>query len=116
METWVRERCRPGSVQDFYGGVGMFIRHVRSVSMSCFCIFFGEKSRFIFKRPRFVDGHFGAVTLMNYKEKGQNRMLRFALFDIVVRADLLNQTVTFKYFVDCFQCVVKLFDRVSRHQ
>lgn len=43
-------------------------------------------------------------------------MLRFALFDIVVRADLLNQTVIFKYFVDCFQCVVELFDRVGRHQ
>ena len=51
----VRERCRPGSVRDLYGGVGMFIRHVRSVFMPCFCIFFKEKSRFIFKRPRFVN-------------------------------------------------------------
>ena len=55
METRVRERCRPGSVRDLYGGVGMFIRHVRSVFMPCFCIFFKEKSRFIFKRPRFVN-------------------------------------------------------------
>ena len=66
METRARERCRPGSVRDLYEGVGMFIRHVRSVSMPCFCIFFGEKSRFIFKRPRFVDGHFGAVALTFY--------------------------------------------------
>ena len=55
METRVRERCRPGSVRDLYGGVGMFIRHVRSVFMPCFCIFFGEKSRFSHKRPRFVN-------------------------------------------------------------
>ena len=53
---------------------------------------------------------------MNYKEKGQNRMFRFALFDIIVCTDLLTQAVTFKYFVDCFQCVVELFDRVSCHQ
>jgi|UPI0002D542E3 hypothetical protein len=33
----------------------MFIRHVRSVFMPCFCIFFGEKSRFSHKRPRFVN-------------------------------------------------------------
>ena len=38
-------------------------------------------------------------------------MFRFALFDIIVSTDLLNQAVTFKYFVDCFQCVVELFDR-----
>lgn len=53
---------------------------------------------------------------MNYKEKGQNRILRFALFDIVVRVDLLNQSVTFKYFVNGFQRMIELFNRVSRHQ
>ena len=53
---------------------------------------------------------------MNYKEKGQNRMFRFALFNIFTSADLLNQTVTFKYFVNGFQRIVELFDRVGRHQ
>ncbi len=53
---------------------------------------------------------------MNYKEKGQNRILRFALFDIVVRVDLLNQSVTFKYFVNGFQRMIELFNRVSGHQ
>ena len=63
METRVRERCRPGSVRDLYGGVGMFIRHVRSVFMPCFCIFSGEKGRFIFKRLRFVDGYYLNILL-----------------------------------------------------
>ena len=63
IETRVRERCRPGSVRDLYGGVGMFIRHVRSVFMPCFCIFFGEKSRFSHKRPRFVNGYSAYVNI-----------------------------------------------------
>ena len=63
METRVRERCRPGSVRDLYGGVGMFIRCVGCVFMPCFCIFSGEKGRFIFKRLRFVDSYYLNILL-----------------------------------------------------
>ena len=63
METRVRERCRPGSVRDLYGGVGMFICCVGCVFMPCFCIFSGEKGRFIFKRLRFVDGYYLNILL-----------------------------------------------------
>ena len=57
-ETWVWERCRPGSVQGLSVDAWMFIRHVGGTFMPCFCILCGEKGRFIFKWPRFVDGYF----------------------------------------------------------
>ena len=53
IRVW--ERCRPGYSWIPAGGVGMFICHVKDTFMPCFCIFFKEKSRFIFKRPRFVN-------------------------------------------------------------
>ena len=45
------------------GGVGMFICCVGCVFMPCFCIFSGEKGRFIFKRLRFVDGYYLNILL-----------------------------------------------------
>ena len=62
-EARVRERCRPGSERGLCGGVGMFIRCVGCVFMPCFCIFSGEKGRFIFKRLRFVDGYYLNILL-----------------------------------------------------
>ena len=62
-EARVWERCRPGSARGLCGGVGMFIRCVGCVFMPCFCIFSGEKGRFIFKRLRFVDGYYLNILL-----------------------------------------------------
>ena len=59
----VWERCRPGSARGLCGGVGMFICCVGCVFMPCFCIFSGEKGRFIFKRLRFVDGYYLNILL-----------------------------------------------------
>ena len=42
METRVRERCRPGSARDLYGGAEMFICRVGGTFIPCFCIFFAE--------------------------------------------------------------------------
>lgn len=54
---------RPGSARGLCGGVGMFICCVGCVFMPCFCIFSGEKGRFIFKRLRFVDGYYLNILL-----------------------------------------------------
>ena len=62
-EARVWERCRPGSARGLCGGVGMFICCVGCVFMPCFCIFSGEKGRFIFKRLRFVDGYYLNILL-----------------------------------------------------
>ena len=53
----------PGSARGLCGGVGMFICCVGCVFMPCFCIFSGEKGRFIFTRLRFVDGYYLNILL-----------------------------------------------------
>ena len=63
METRVRERCRPGSARSPDGSAEKFISHVGGTFMPCFCILFGEKGRFIFKRLRFVDGYYLNILL-----------------------------------------------------
>ena len=57
-EARVWERCRPGSARSPDGSAEKFNSHVGGTFMPCFCILFGEKGRFIFKWPRFVDGYF----------------------------------------------------------
>ena len=41
-QTRVRERCRPGSAWDLYGGAGMFICRVGGTFTPRFCIFFAD--------------------------------------------------------------------------
>ena len=45
------------------GSAEKFISHVGGTFMPCFCILFGEKGRFIFKRLRFVDGYYLNILL-----------------------------------------------------
>ena len=65
-ETRVCTSPAPGSARNPDGDAEKFISHVGDAFMPCFCILFDKKGRFmphfmprfIFKRPRFVDGCF----------------------------------------------------------
>ena len=61
METRVRERCRPGSVQGLSVDAWMFIRHAVGVFMSRFCILSGKQGRFNTKTISFYRWPFGLI-------------------------------------------------------
>ena len=63
VKNRLQNRLRPGSARSPDGDAEKFISHVGGTFMPCFCILFGEKGRFIFKRLRFVDGYYLNILL-----------------------------------------------------
>ena len=71
LETRVYSPRRPGcgrgadlGLREAFAGVwGCLSAVLDVVFMPCFCIFSGEKGRFIFKRLRFVDGYYLNILL-----------------------------------------------------